>query len=103
VLVGVAVAVGVFVAAGVEVLIAAGVDVGVLVGVEVGVGVVAGVSQGVAGRNSGCRMRPPASAVQIASEIEMAFPNSTAELSQRAACGNLTKASRASKARMAQA
>ena len=89
---------------------AVGIGNGVATGVGAGVGMAAGVgvgvttlSQGVEGRNSRWRMRPPASAVQMLREIEMAFPKSTAEVSQRAAFGNLTKARRANKARMAHA
>lgn len=98
------------VAAGEAIGEAAGIGSGVATGVGAGVGMAAGVgvgvttlSQGVEGRNSRWRMRPPASAVQMLREIEMAFPKSTAEVSQRAAFGNLTKARRAKSARIAHA
>ena len=98
------------IAAGEAIGEAVGIANGVAAGVDAGVGMVAGVgvgvatlSHGVEGRNSRWRIRPPASAVQMAREMEMAFPKSTAEVSQRAAFGNLTKARRAKSARIAHA
>ena len=56
-------------------------EVGVKIGVEEGV-VVGGVFS--AGRNSVCLMRPPASAVQMLSEMERAEPRRTAQPIQAA-------------------
>jgi hypothetical protein len=52
------------------------------------------------GRNSGWRMRPPASAVQTLREMESRFPIRTAHPMIAACLGNLIRASSATSARI---
>ena len=69
-------------------------------GVAEGEGSGVGVGEATeAGRNSECRMRPPASAVQTLREMERRFPIRTAQPMIEACLGNLIRVSSATKAR----